>query len=296
MIKFFQSWKLMKRLSAAAGLVLLFSGSMYVQASPEHALEGYVDLPGVRIWYHDTGGDGIPVVFLHAGTGSSRTWENQVPAFTAAGYRFIAYDRRGWGQSLIDSSGPQPGTAVEDLLGLLDYLDVDRFHLVGTASGGSIAWDVVLSVPDRVRSVVIANNAGRMDDRQYRNSVNSLRPLQFNDLPPEFRELGPTYRAANPEGTRRWIALEHLSRSKGIQIKSQPLKNRLTFELLESVRTPVLLMAGGADLTAPAPLLHYFTERVRGAESLVVPDAGHAIYWEQPGVFNRAVLEFIGRY
>ena len=64
------------------------------------AREGYADLPGVRLWYTDTGGNGIPVVFLHSNTGSSQNWEHQIPAFTAARYRVIAFDRRGWGRSI----------------------------------------------------------------------------------------------------------------------------------------------------------------------------------------------------
>ena len=43
----------------------------------------YADLPGVRIWCTDTGGNAIPVVFLHANTGSSANWEHQIPVFTA---------------------------------------------------------------------------------------------------------------------------------------------------------------------------------------------------------------------
>src|SRR5437763_10438839 len=92
---------------------------------PATAHEGYAELPGVRIWYKDTGGSGVPVVFMHAATGSSQVWEHQIPAFTAAGYRFIAYDRRGWGRSVIDSTGPQPGTAADDLQALMGYLSID---------------------------------------------------------------------------------------------------------------------------------------------------------------------------
>ena len=77
----------------AAGLVTALAHAQSPVASTTR--EGYAALPGVRIWYVDTGGSGVPVVFMHAATGSSRVWEHQVPAFAAAGYRFIAYDRRG---------------------------------------------------------------------------------------------------------------------------------------------------------------------------------------------------------
>jgi pimeloyl-ACP methyl ester carboxylesterase len=275
------------------GLGTIFVPGLQAQA-PAH--EGFADLPGVRIWYKDTGGSGVPVVFLHAGTGSSRVWEHQIPAFTAAGYRFIAYDRRGWGRSEVVPSGPQPGTAAEDLDRLMNHLKVDRFHIVATAAGGSIAWDYALSFSMRVRSMVIANNTGRVEDKAYLDFVASLRPESFDELPPEFREVGPVYRAANPEGTRRWVELEKVSRPPGPRMATQPLKNRLSFPLLESIEVPVLLISGGSDLAAPAPLQNYFSERVPHAETLHVPDAGHSTFWEQPEVFNRAVLAFIRKH
>jgi pimeloyl-ACP methyl ester carboxylesterase len=144
--------------------------------------------------------------------------------------------------------------------------------------------------------MVISTNNGRVDEPEYRALVSSLRPEEFDDLPPEFREIGPTYRATNPEGTRRWLELEELSRPEGPLMDTQPLKNRLTFDLLETIETPVLVIRGGADIASPAPLHRYFTERVKNAEVLVVPDAGHSVFWERPDIFNNAILEFIGKY
>ena len=280
---------------AAIGAAMFLTGTVLAQQSAP-AFEGHADLSGVRIWYKDTGGSGEPVVFLHASTGSMRVWEHQIPAFTGAGYRMIMYDRRGWGRSEVVRSGPQPGTAADDLHGLLEQLKVDRFHIVATAAGGSIAWDISLSFPDRVRSMVIANNTGRVDDPEYRGMVDSLRPEQWDDLPGEFREVGPVYRATNPEGTRRWVELEHLSRPPGPVMDSQPLRNHLTFSALEKVQTPVLIIRGGADLASPAPMSRFFSDRVKHAETLVVPEAGHSVFWEEPEVFNHAVLEFIGKH
>src|SRR5712692_3946169 len=154
-----------------------------------------LELPGVRLWYEHSG-SGVPVIFLHAATGSSRVWEHQVAAFTKAGYGFIAWDRRGYGRSVSDPAGPQPGAAADDLQGLVDALGIDRFHLVGTAAGGIVAIDYALSFPQRLRSLVIANSIGGVQDEDYLDLQRRLRPApQFAALPPEVRELGPSYRA-----------------------------------------------------------------------------------------------------
>ncbi len=261
---------------------------------PPAAREAYAELPGLRIWYRDTGGVGVPVVFMHAASGSSRNWEHQIPGVTAAGYRFVAYDRRGWGRSVTDPAGAQPGTAADDLQGLMDYLHIDRFHLVATAAGGSVSLDYALSFPQRLRSLVLADAAGGAgQDVEYQELGRRIRPSQFDGLPPDFRELGPSYRAANPEGTRRWVELERMSRQEP-PAPPQKMRNRVTLALLETIQVPTLLITGDADLSAPPPVLRFLAARIRNSQSVIIPEAGHSAYWEQPEIFNRAILEFIG--
>ncbi len=217
----------------------------------------------MHLSYNDTGGGGVPVVFVHAATGSRRVWEYQIPAFTAAGYRVITYDRRGFGRSTIDPAGPQPGTGADDLLALVNHLGLDRFHLVGTAAGGIVALDFAVSFPQRLRSLVVANSIGGVQDEDYLELGRRLRPPQFNALPPDVRELGPSYRAANPGGTARWLALERQSRPEGTPPPTQTFRNRLTFSLLESIALPTLLLTGDADLYSPPAVLRLFAARIK---------------------------------
>jgi len=286
--------------SVAAGLLVglceISPASRSAQA-PLPVREAYAALPGVRIWYADTGGSGVPVVFVHAATGSSRVWEHQLPAFTAGGYRVVAYDRRGFGRSVIDPAGVQPGTGADDLLALIDRLGIDRLHLIGTAAGGGIALDFALSFPQRLRSLVVANAVGGVQDVDYLELAQRIRPApQFDALPPDFRELGPSYRAADPGGTQRWLELEHTSRPQGPPPPAQTTRNRITFASLEEMKVPTLLLTGDADLYAPPAVLRLFAARIKNSESVVVPEAGHSTYWEQPEIFNRTVLEFIGKH
>jgi len=277
-------------------LVLAFAAAGLVMAQAPVPWEKYASVPGARIFYRDSGGSGLAVVFLHAATGSSRVWEYQIPAFTAAGYRFIAFDRRGWGRTVVEPGAPGTVSAADDLLGLLDSLGLERVHLVGTAGGAFAALDFAISYPSRLRSLVVANSIGGLQDPDFLELGHRIRPPQFDALPPEVRELGPSYRAANAEGTQRWVDLEKISRTTGSPSPAQPMRNHLTFALLESIKTPTLLLTGGADMYAPPPVLRLFAARIKGADSVVVPEAGHSAYWEQPDVFNRAVLDFISKH
>ena len=94
----------------------------------------------------------------------------------------------------------------------MGHLGIDRFHLVGTAAGGFGAVDYALSFPQRLRSLVIANSIGGVQDEDYLELGRRIRPPEFLALPPDFRELGRRNRAGNPDGTRRWLELERASR------------------------------------------------------------------------------------
>jgi len=280
-------------------LALVLCSSLFAAFATAQTSEppgAFATLPGRRLWYVDTGGTGTPVVLLHAASGSILMWERQLPALRAAGYRVIAFDRVGWGRSELDE-GAAPGTAADDLQGLLAFLRVDRFHLVGTAAGGFVAFDYALSFPERLRSLTVANSIGGVQDEEYLALGRRLRPSpQFDALPVDVREVGPTYRAADAAGTARWAELSRQSRLARPLPSPQTFKNRIMFARLETIRVPSLLISGGADMYAPPPVMRLFADHMRGAEMLAVPDAGHSTFWEQAELFNRTILSFLARY
>ena len=249
----------------------------------------FADIEGARLWYEDGGGKGEPLVLLHAGTGSVGMWLNQTPAFAAAGYRCIAYDRRGYGKTEASGSA----IPADDLRALMDFLRLKEFNLLGTAAGGIVALDFALSFPGRVKKLIIANSVGGAQDEDYLALQKRLRPApQFDALPADFRELGPVYRASNAEGVQRWNEIEHASRKPGT--KSMPItRTRITFDALSTLRVPTLLITGDADLYTPPPVLDLFAARIRDSIPVVIPACGHSAYWEQPALFNKAVLDFL---
>ncbi len=250
-----------------------------------------VDLPGVHLWYTDTGGAGVPIVLLHANTGTSANWEEQNAAFSQAGYRVIAFDRRGWGRSVADpASGVQPGSVAEDLHALVEHLALEPFHLVGVAGGGFVAVDYASWQPARLRSVVAAATMLWLVDPPSTEMFARIMTPEFRAMPSEFKEVSAGYRAANPEGTARWIAIEHAAQQPGAT--SQPLRTPNTYAKLETITTPMLVLGADADLIAPPSIMRVWASHVKHAEFDLVTEAGHSIAWEEPEQFNQLVLDF----
>lgn len=277
-------------------------------AAPVTVHDASLQVGATLVPYRDAGGSGTPVVFLHAASGKSQMWVHQIPAFTAAGYRFIAID---WRQP---NPGHRAGTASTILIdAVLKQLGVDKVHLVGSAAGGGAAFQYALEHPGKVRSLVVANSIGFVTDPEYLKMGERIRPApHFNAMPVEFRELGPAYRAANPEGARRWNALAYQFVPAAPTLAPQPAPAAaasaprpvlgdgsniaVTWARLETLRMPTLLITGDADLYTPAPVLRMFGQRIKHAELEVFPETGHSAYWEQPEMFNRRVLTFLGKH
>src|SRR4029077_7912855 len=281
-------------LHAGTGSLLLVMMASAAQ-TPSAGFAGYEDLPGVRLWYTDSGGSGVPLVLLHANTGNADSWQYNIAGFVEAGYRVITFDRRGWGRSRANpGTGPQPGTIADDLHALMDHLGIERFHLVGVAGGGFAAYDYVLWHPERLRSMVVAASGGAIVDDELSKLREKTGLPGFKSWPPEFREVSMGYMATNPEGLKRWLEIHNNSRQK--EAKAQPQRTTIRCDNLATIRVPTLLMPGDQDLQCPPWVMRRQLARIPGAEFIVLPEASHSINWEQPEAFNRHVLEFIRRH
>ena len=256
------------------------------------AKEGMAALPGTNLGYWDTGGTGQPVVFLHPASGSALVWLYQQPVFAKAGYRVIAYSRRNYYNS--DSAPNQnPGSASVDLQNFVDYLGVNQFHLVSSAAGGSVAADYALSYPEHLLSLTVSSNNLAARNGYIAEAAEKIKLKEWDDLPRWFRELGPSYRAVNPEGVAQWIELNEKSETgRGAR---QNLVNAVTPDKLESLKVRTLLVTGDADMFTPPSIMRMIARQVPNNELVIVPECGHSPYWEQPELFNRTVLEFIRR-
>jgi pimeloyl-ACP methyl ester carboxylesterase len=112
-------------------------------------------------------------------------------------------------------------------------------------------------------------------------------------LPAVFLELGPSYRALNPEGVARFVELEHAA--KPGSVLRQPPGVTVDWRAMERLEMPVLLVTGEADLYAPPPLQRMIAAHLRNHEAATLREVGHAPYWEAPAEFNRLVLDFLRR-
>jgi pimeloyl-ACP methyl ester carboxylesterase len=133
-----------------------------------------VDVNGITMNVVDEG-EGAPVLMLHGFPDGSRAWRHQIPALTAAGYRCIVPDLRGFGET--DAPEGVASYAIpeieKDLLGLLDHLELEHIQLVAHDWGAALGWYFAGMHPDRIQRYATlqighgSNHfAGREESRQ----------------------------------------------------------------------------------------------------------------------------------
>ena len=268
-----------------------------MQNSQLSSLRGaHAHLPGVKLWFVDSDGSGVPIVLLHPNTGTCAVWEEQIVGFSRAGYRVVAFDRRGWGNSVPDpESGPQPGSIAGDLDALVGHLALDKFHLISVAGGGFAALDYAAWRPERLRSLVVGASTGAVADKEIAEFIERIAIPDIRKQSVHYRELGASYRGANPEGTKRWIEIDEHARQPGVAFQP-PLRTPNTLAKISTIPTPTLVIAADADLLAPPALMRLWATHLKNHEWAAIHDAGHAMAWEQPGRFNDLVLDFFARH
>jgi pimeloyl-ACP methyl ester carboxylesterase len=232
-------------------------------------------------------------VLLHAASGSGAFWDYQLPALARAGYRAIGYSRRGHGASRAGDA-TDPGVASEDLKNLTAFLGIERFHAVGVAAGGVYAADFALSYPEHLHTLALVASTIGVTDAAYVALGAAIRPPAFANLPIEFQELGPSYRAGNPDGVAAWLAREAGNPYTSGRMVFPKTTHAMTWADVETIAVPVLLLGGDADLWVPPAVLRLQASHLPHAEVHVVAEAGHHPYWEQPDEFNRLLLAFLG--
>lgn len=266
-------------------------------------------LKDTNLHVDDTGGTGRPVVLIHGWPLSGESWKKQVPAFEAAGYRVITYDRRGFGRSDKPLTGYDYDTFASDLDAVLTELDLRDVTLVGfSMGGGEIARYIGTRGEERLHSVVFASAVPpyleKTDDNPdgplTKDAAAEMTAGLTKDEDSFYDEFTTGFYSANgvlkvTEAERQEaIALAHQSKKHAALASMAAFATTDFRDDLTKVTVPTLVIHGDSDATVPFEGSGERTHRaIAGSELHVVKDAPHGVTVSHPEEWNQAVLEFL---
>ena len=262
----------------------------------------------VEIHFEDHG-TGKPVVLIHGWPLSGRSWEAQVPALVAAGYRVVTYDRRGFGGSTQPWNGYDYDTFAADLDALLSHLNLNDATLVGfSMGGGEVARYIARFGTQRIAKAVFAaavppflyksrdNPDGGLDDAtiaQFEGGVKGDRLAFLEAFTANFfkahdkmmvSESQRVYARniaafASPKGTLDCIAAFGRTDFRGD---------------LAKIKVPTLVIHGDSDAIVPFEVSGARTHKaIAGSRLTLIKGAPHGFNLSHAAEFNKSLLDFL---
>lgn len=263
----------------------------------------------INLYVEDSGGAGRAVVLIHGWPLSGASWAAQVPALTQAGYRVIAYDRRGFGKSDKPAEGFDYDTLSDDLSGLMDYLDLHDATLVGfSMGGGEVARYISRYGEDRLHSVVFAaavppfmmksegNPDGPLTEAAAKDMEAGLRADRtsfFDTFTKGFFSVDGVLKVSEDD-RQQAIKLSHQSDQVAALGCMKAFATTDFREDLSEVTVPTLVIHGAGDATVPfegsGARTHY---AIDGSDLVVIEDAPHGFNTSHADEFNEALIAFL---
>jgi pimeloyl-ACP methyl ester carboxylesterase len=279
-------------------------------ANPEDSSSAdVVHADSVRLHIEDSGGTGRPVVLIHGWPLSAQAWEPQVSVLRAAGYRVVAYDRRGFGRSDKPESGYSYDTLADDLQRVMDQCDLQDVTLVGfSMGGGEVARYIARHGESRLHSVVFAaavppclmKSADNPDGplppekaQQNRQALEQNRSSYFDQFTRDFFSANGALQVTEVQRDEA-VALCNQSAQHAALACMDSFGTTDFRDDLKKVTVPTLVIHGEADAIVPIEGSGQRTHRAVPHSQLVkVKGAPHGLNVSHAQEFNNALLTFL---
>ncbi|MGR4068291.1 alpha/beta fold hydrolase [Billgrantia sp. C5P2] len=253
----------------------------------------------VELNYHDTGGDGTPLIVIHGLLGSADNWRSHVKQWQAQ-RRVVAVDLRNHGRS-PHAEGMSYREMAEDLLALMDRLHIEKAHLLGHSMGGKVVISLARLTPERVVSLIVADIAPQAYGHGHDAVFAGLRHLQRGN-PTNRREADELLAEHVEERATRLFLATNLERGEdgglGLRIGLDQIEAGYR-DIMQgpagegAFEGPVLVLRGGKSNYVPDSALPNLREVLPNSRLVTLEEAGHWLHAEQPEAFQSAVNDFL---
>ena len=255
--------------------------------------------PQLSIHYIENNPSGQrPVILLHGLGANGSSWQLQVPALVDVGFRVIAPDARGFGQSTYPDGKTSIHEMAEDMVTLLGSLQIGQTDVVGISMGGTIALQLALDHPELVRKLVLVNTFAHLRPDSLSGwfyFALRLGLIQILGLRAQAQVVSKRlFPKPEQEELRQLLIIQIMQADpQGYRAAMRALWSFNVTDRLGSLNIPTLVITGDADTTVPLRVQRRLAESIPNARQVLIPQAGHAVTVEKPTEFNRALMLFL---
>lgn len=245
-------------------------------------------------------GSGRPVVFLHSFGHNKNMWFPQLNCFRERGFRVIAPDMPGHGDSPFDPERHSVGAIARSYHELLDHLDLRQAVLCGISMGGYVALRMWAQRPDRIGALVLSNTKAEADSEEIRaRRRTQIESIRTHGLAAFIENGAPKRLSPRTLSERPWV----LDSIKMMNFTVSADANCATLEAmarkeddtsaLATITVPTLVTTGSDDAFIPKTAAGVLAAGIAGSRTHVIQDTGHVSSLENPTEYNRVLDEFL---
>jgi 3-oxoadipate enol-lactonase len=253
---------------------------------------------GIQMGYTDSG-SGTPVLLVHGYPLNKSMWDAQV-AELSKGFRVIAPDLRGHGESDAPQGTYSMDAIADDLNALLDHLKVDKAVVVGFSMGGYATFAFYRKYANKVKALVLADTRPQADTPEAKQGREDTAQTVIKDgvagvaTVTAPRMLAPTTVQGRADVVERVKSIMASTSVNGYVGDLRGLASRPdSTDTLSKIDVPTLVIVGEQDVVTPVADSETMAKTIKGAKLAKVPNAGHLAPLEQPADFNKALVEFL---
>jgi len=239
-----------------------------------------------------------PVVLLHGLGSAGADWSLQFPPLVEAGFRVLAPDIPGFGQSPWPGGKVSVSRLAELVAGFMEGTGAQPAHVVGISMGGAVALQLALDRPHLVRSLTLVNTFAQARPQGLRQWLYfAMRMVVVHTLGLERQAdlvVQRIFPRADQEELRRVLRARITQADPAVyRATLRALARFDVSQRLGEIQTPTLVITSERDTTIPPEVQAELAQGIPAAEHVVIPGAGHAVIIDSPQEFNDALLAFL---
>jgi len=279
------------------------SNSKKENQDPDGALvRNSIQIGESRLFY-EMKGEGKAVILIHGGLLNMHMWDEQFNIFSKE-YKVIRYDAMGHGKSINKNS---TYSHHEDLKILIDSLNLDKPVIMGLSMGGYVAIDFALAYPEVASSLILVSpglTGFNFDSKQLLEYQNRLvRAAQGGDTRMVIEYFmrswtdGP-YRVPRQVDSIVREKVRTMIEGTYTTFNNSSVEKRLApvaIDRLKEISINTLTIVGDMDVPDIIEIADLIDRDVSNSQKVIIQGAAHMVNMEKPGIFNRIVLEFLGK-